>query len=128
MDVNSIITNTKDILKTPPIKSAKVPRVLVAKARERTGLSAIEMKAEIYSKLADAGIPIGTFIDGTPDLMGVMIGTIIDVIVDHLQTKAKITIGIDPGIQVTSQGGNAGGPVTSQGQTITYGIGGGIIQ
>lgn len=53
---------------------------------------------------------------------------IIKQVILAIQTEARITVVIPPGAQVISSGGNAGGPIVTQGQTISFLQGGAILQ
>jgi hypothetical protein len=126
--IASLTSQIKDLLKVPNVKSAKVPKQLITQARNRPGLSVTELESRMLSAMADEGRKIGTFDDGTRDMMADFGRILLKVIVEGFQQDAKITVAIDPGLKLQATGGNAGGPVQSQGQTTDYGIGGGIIQ
>ncbi len=124
-DLTKQITN---LLKVPNVKSSKVPKPLIAQAKNRKGLSKTESVSKILAQLADKGHEIGPFEDGTPNMMADLIEIVIGVVYKALQEDAKITVSIDPGVKLQATGANVGGPVQSQGQTTEYASGGAIIQ
>lgn len=111
-----------------PLTPLPAPLVMVG-SKLRTGLSAQNIAAEIISKQSNAGRVVGdVFADG-PNVEEAMELIRVQAIINALLTEAKIEIVVPPGVSVTTVGvGNLGAPVTSQGATVTMGIGSGVIR
>lgn len=101
-----------------PSKALPTPAVL-AGGRLKSGLSAIDIASEIIRRKKDIGIPISPLPSGG-DNLDLMMETIrVEVIIEALLKDARIQVAIPPGTNVTVAGGNAGGPMVSQGVTTT---------
>lgn len=111
----------------PPAQSIPAPLILIGGANKK-GLSAREVTKDIISKSQELGIPIGQSADGSDSIWEKQIYNIVSTIFEHMITNAKISVVIPAGTPVTVTGGNAGGPVVCQGQTINITSGYAIIQ
>lgn len=100
-----------------PVQSLPPPLIL-AGAKMRPGLSAKKIAARIISRQSEAGLPVGdVFADG-PNTSEAIEAIRAEEYVNALITEAKVTVAIQPGIQVSTVGvGNLGAPVISQGAT-----------
>lgn len=121
-----VISSALDASRTPP---PEIPSILLlAGAKLRPGLSPILIASKIISRQAEAGAPVGVLPSGGRNISEAMEVIRVEEIIDALQSDARIDIAINPGIPLTAQGANAGGPVLSIGQTIGIGSGNGIIR
>lgn len=122
----SIISSALDASRTPP---PEIPSImLLAGAKLRPGLSPLMIASKIIARQAEAGAPVGVLPSGGKNVSELMESIRVEEIIDALQSDARIDVAIKPGIQLTAQGGNAGGPVICVGQTIGVGTGNGIIR
>ena len=100
---------SKNIPRFPQLPTA----ILAAGAQNRPGLNAKRITSDIISQFSKVGIENGDNV--WEKYTNLLVNTIIDAIV----YDSSVSIGIKPsGIQIISQGGNAGGPVLSVGQNI----------
>lgn len=104
------------------------PQLLLTGAVMRPGMSAKEMASNIIARQADAGAPVGNLFSETNNIAESMEIIRCEELLKMLQTKAKIEVVIPPGVQVTTVGANAGGPVVSQGVTTNVAQGYGVIR
>ena len=74
------------------------------------------------------GAPVGPLPSGADSVAEKMERIRIEELINAIQTEAKVEASVDPGISITAVGGNAGGPVVSQGYTTTYGTVNGILR
>lgn len=111
----------------PPSQTVPAPLILLGGSSKK-GLSAREVTKEIISKSQQLGIPIGQSADGEESIWEKQIYNIVSTIFEHIITNAKISVVIPAGTPVTVTGGNAGGPIVCQGQTINITSGYAIIQ
>jgi precorrin-3B methylase len=84
--------------------------------------------SKIITRQAEAGAPVGVLPSGGVNISEIMEMIRVEEIISALQTDAKIDVAIAPGITLTAQGANGGGPVVCLGQTIGIGSGNGIIR
>jgi hypothetical protein len=100
-----------------PAQTLPPPLILLG-AKMRPGLSANKIASRIISRQSEAGLPVGdVFADG-PNTSEAMEAIRAEEIVNAILTEAKVTVAIQPGIQVSTVGvGNLGAPVVSQGAT-----------
>ena len=110
-----------------PAQSLPPPLILTG-SKLRPGLSANKIASRIISRQTEAGLPVGdVFADG-PNTSEAMEVIRVEEIVNALLTEAKVTVAIQPGIQVITVGvGNLGAPVISQGATTNVVNSDGII-
>lgn len=120
------ISSALDASRTPP---PEIPSLLLLTgAKMRPGLSPILIASKIISRQSEAGAPIGVLPSGGRNIAEAMEVIRVEEIIDALLTDARIDVVINPGIPITAQGANAGGPMISIGQTISLGSGNGIIR
>ena len=113
---NDRITNELEELFNKNIpRFPQLPTPLLAfGAENRPGLNAKRITSDIISQFPKAGIDPGDNV--WEKFTNLLVNTIVDAIV----YDAKIQVGIKPnGIQMISQGANAGGPIIVVGQNIT---------
>lgn len=127
-DFGSVIKEILSFFKIPETIAPKIPPQTVILSKSRPGLSPSKIAARIIRRQSEAGAPIGDLPDGTESITEKMEIIRIEEIINSLTTEARITSAIEPNIQVVSSGGNAGGPIITNGQTITIGTGYSIIQ
>ena len=110
-----------------PAQSLPPPLILMG-AKMRPGLSANKIASRIISRQSEAGLQVGdVFADG-PNTSEAMEAIRAEEIVNAILTEAKVTVAIQPGIQVSTVGvGNLGAPVISQGATTNVVNSDGII-
>jgi hypothetical protein len=123
LDVIRALLNTS-ISVTPIVPP---PLILVGGAK-RPGMNARAITTRIINRKSEAGAPVGPLPSGTQSVDEKMERIRVEEIIKSLISEAKITIVIPAGTPVTTVGGNAGGPVVSQGVTTNYTQGYGIIQ
>lgn len=122
----SVISAALDASRTPP---PEIPSILLLSgARLRPGLSPLLIASKIIARQSEAGAPVGVLPSGAKNVSELMETIRVEEIIDALLSDARIDVAINPGIQLTAQGGNAGGPVVCVGQTIGIGTGNGIIR
>ena len=122
----SIISNALDTARTPP---PTIPAILLlAGSKLRVGLSPITIASKIISRQAEAGAPVGTLPSGADNISEIMESIRVEEIIKAIQLDARVDVAINPGIQLTATGANAGGPVQSIGMTVGIGSGNGIIR
>jgi hypothetical protein len=121
-----IISKALDASRTPP---PEIPALLLLTgAKLRPGLSPIMIASKIITRQAEAGAPVGVLPSGGANISEIMEMIRVEEIISALQTDARIDVAIAPGITLTAQGANGGGPVVCLGQTIGIGSGNGIIR
>ena len=86
-------------------------------AKTRPGLNAQILTSSITARFAEAGIPTGPLVGGTPNVMENFVKIMMEEIVSAIQTDMRVDIATDPGAVVTAAGANAGGPVAVVGAT-----------
>ena len=111
-----------------PVAPLPPPLIMIG-AKLRPGLSAQAIAARIIARQSESGRQVGdVFADG-PNNEETMEVIRIEEIINSLLTEAVVNVVIPPGVSVFTVGvGNLGGPVISQGATVTMGIGDGIIR
>jgi len=102
----------------PPNKLKPLPKGLILLgARNRPGISAVDVASKIIERKKEIGIDIGPLPSGAQNIELQMEVIRIEEIVNALLTDAVIELEIPPGTQLTAAGGNAGGPIVVQGAT-----------
>ncbi len=105
------------------------PPLITLGAKLRTGLSARDIAARIISRQSESGAPSGDIFVGSNNVAESMEVIRIEEIINAILTESKVDVAIPPGIPTASVGtGNLGGPVVSNGATISFGVGDGIIR
>lgn len=112
--------------RTPP---PEIPAILILSgAKLRPGLSPILIASKIIERQVEAGAPPGVLPSGGENISENMELIRIEEIIKAIQEDARVDIAIPPGIPLTAQGANSGGPVVSIGMTTGIGSGNGIIR
>ena len=102
----------------PPNKLKPLPKGLILLgARNRPGISAIDVASKIIERKKEICIDIGPLPSGAQNIELQMEVIRVEEIVNALLTDAVIELEIPPGTQLTAAGGNAGGPIVVQGAT-----------
>lgn len=128
-DIESIIGGIQKILTIKSSSATKIPSPLILVGTPlRSGLSPTKIASRIIARKSEAGLPVGALPSGGVSPDEIMERIRIEEIVKALQQEASITVAIPPGTTLTAAGGNAGGPITVFGSTITLTTGYGIIQ
>ena len=127
--LDAAINTLNDILSIkPPPNLGTLPSSVVVMAKTRSGMSALRAVNKVLEKKKELGIPTGNLPDGSANDDDILWYTAIKAIIDEITTEAKITSSSIPGTQIVAAGGNAGGPITVYGQTITFSDGATIIE
>jgi hypothetical protein len=128
-NLKSIFNLISALLKTglSPAPVVPPPLILVG-GPQRPGMNSRMITTRIIARKSEAGAPVGPLPSGAESVDEKMERIRIEEIISSLISEARITIVIPPGTPVTTVGGNAGGPVISQGVTTNYTQGYGIIQ
>jgi len=132
INIMGIIKTITGVLKnslspSTPLQPIPKQQILIG-SKYRSGLSAIDIASKIIQRKKEAGIPITPLPSGSQNLDLIMETIRVEEIVNALLTKAKIEVAAPPGTNLTATGGNAGGPVVSQGITTTTVKSEGIIR
>jgi hypothetical protein len=125
---NNIVKEILSFFKIPETIAPRIPPSTVVLSKSRPGLSPSKIAARIIRRQSEAGAPIGDLPDGTESITEKMEVIRVEEIINALTTEARITTAIEPNIQVVSTGANAGGPIVTNGQTVTLGSGYSVIQ
>jgi len=104
------------------------PQLLLTGAILRPGMSAKQLASAIISRQSEAGAPVGNIFSDSNNIAESMEVIRCEELLKMLQTKSKIEVVIPPGVQVITVGSNAGGPVISQGATVSIAQGYGVIR
>jgi hypothetical protein len=128
-NLKSVLDAISALLRTS-ISSAPIipPPLILVGGAQRPGMNSRLITTRIITRKSEAGAPVGPLSSGSESVDEKMERIRIEEIVNALISEARITIVIPPGTPVTTVGGNAGGPVLSQGVTTNYTQGYGIIQ
>lgn len=94
-----------------------ITEILMAKARP--GLNASAISSSVIGRFKEAGIPTGALSEGVPNAMEEYTKIIMEELVDAIQNEMRIDTVVDVGMQVISTGGNAGGPILTNGSNIS---------
>jgi len=98
-----------------PVPKPSLQQIITAKGRP--GLSAEIMTAEMTRRFSEVGIPTGSLVGGTPNVMELFVKHMMEVIVEAIQSDMRVDISTDAGATVTAAGANGGGPVSTVGAT-----------
>jgi hypothetical protein len=127
--IDSLLTNLKTALNIKQPKNMGVlPSDLVLLTSNRDGMSVIRATNKVLEAKRKLGLPTGNLEDGTLNSDDILWKTVIEAIMEEITQHAKITTAIVAGQQIVATGGNAGGPVTVYGTTVTNGQGGTVIE
>lgn len=130
MGINEVISTIQAAfsLNTTPVAPLPPPLIVTGGAI-RPGLSARKIASRIISRQSKAGAPVGALPDGSDNVAEAMELVRVEEIVNAILTEAKIEVVIPPGVAINAVGvGNLGAPVVSQGATVTFAQGQGIIR
>lgn len=122
--IDSVIDGILKLMEIPKPPDPPIAPPLILKSFNRPGLSAQEMASEIIRRQAEAGIPVGPLPDGSVNPNELMEIIRMQVLIDFLTTKARISVAIQPGTSVVGTAGTV--PVV--GSTASPGVGNAIIQ
>jgi hypothetical protein len=125
-DIIDVITSFLDTSLTPaPIIQ---PSIILSGGATKPGLNSRLITSRIISRKSESGAPTGALPSGAPSVDEKMERIRVEEIINALISEARITVVIPPGTPVFTVGGNAGGPVVSQGVTTNITQGYGVIQ
>jgi hypothetical protein len=103
--------------------------ILICGLAKRPGLSCIISTGNIIQDISKKGIPTDATLDGAPNLMNQMIASVVCEVFRAIKEDADIQVSLAPGsINVITNGGNAGGPVASNGTNVNYATGKALLQ
>ena len=128
--INSMTSTMGNIFQTPrsPLQPLPPPQLSIG-SNLRPGIDAKLIASNIIRRQTDAGAFSGALPDGSANVMEAMYAIIIEEIVNALITNMRVDVVIPPGgLSLIANGGNAGGPVVSQGFNTNYALATGIIR
>lgn len=129
MDINKIITIISGLFTISKEIPTPLPTpLLLVGAKLRPGISSRQITSRIISRQLEAGAPVGALPSGVESVTEKMERIRVEEIINALQTESKVEAVLEPGVAVVSFGANAGGPVVSQGYTVTPGTVNGVIR
>jgi hypothetical protein len=105
-----------------------VPPPIILMSQTRSGLSPLKITQAILAKKKELGLPTGNLDDGSVNYDDIIIKEIVTQIIKAIQEDARITVVIPPGTPLIASGANAGGPILTHGATLSFAIGGGLIE
>ena len=122
-----MVTNMLDSVKLPA--NTLSPLLLKCTALTRPGLSAYRITTQIIQNNKALGIPTDENPDGTDNMINQYTYNVVKCIVDAIKNEAVVQVAIPMNsLHIVSKGGNAGGPVVSEGTNLMDSIGNGIMQ
>jgi len=130
-EVSAIILLIRTLLnklEVPDTPAPQIPSPLILASARKPGLSATKITSRIIERQNEAGIPSGALPDGTISPDEVMETIRVEEIIKGILEDMKITVVIQPGVQVTATGTSPLGPVQVVGTTISLGEGYAITQ
>lgn len=126
-DFVNLINQKLDGLNIPP--NTLPAKILFCVAQNRAGLSAYRTTAKILQNNRMLGIPVDPNPDGSQNMINQYTYNVVKCVFDAIKNDAVVNVSIPSNsIMVQSEGGNAGGPVTTVGRNILSSISKGIIQ
>lgn len=126
--LNSIVEAVVGLFKLPAPPAPTVPPPIILLSARRSGLSATRVAKNIISRQVEAGINVGILPSGAVNPSEIMERIRTEEIVNEILENMKITVTIPPGVPVITFGSNGGGPVISQGSTISFALGYAVAQ
>lgn len=105
---SSLIMDERNVL-----PKLNLPAILMGKIRP--GLDASAIHTSVVSRFKEASIPTGPLTEGVPNSMEQFARIMLEELVDAIQNDMRVDVAVDIGMQVIALGGNAGGPVTTNG-------------
>lgn len=128
-NIDSVLSGVLNLLTIPKPRDPEISPFLVLLSKNRPGMSAQKIGAEIIRRRAEAGLPVGAFPDGQENPDEIMEIIRAQVWQEALSCEARTTVAIQPGVSILAQGTTASGvPVILQGYTTSIGKGSAIIQ
>lgn len=125
-DIVNELDGIMNFTNTSPQSIASPLRLL---SGQRSGLSTTKITNKVLKRLSDAGIPIGTNDDGSPNLHSLFVQIMIEEVINAVKYDAKIELSIEPFGSVTVTGvAGPGLPVVGTGIITTIQEGGVTIQ
>lgn len=107
----------------------KLPRLSIFEillAKLRPGLDSDFISSSVISRFPKAGIPSGALEGGQSNVMEEYTKILVDEVVDSIQSDMRVDVAVDSGMMVIAAGGNAGGPVVTNGSNPSPHSGSGI--
>jgi len=128
--ISSVINVIKGVFNSQRTPVTPIPPpLLISGTRLRSGLSAKEIAGKIISRQSNAGAPVGDIFEESNNVSESMELIRVEEIINAILLDSKVEVYINPGVSVTTTGiGNWGYPVVSQGATVNYGFGEGVIR
>ena len=127
--LEAALNTLNDILSIkPPPNLGSIPKEVVVLAKTRGGMSATRAANKVFEKKKELGLPTGNLPDGSANFDDILWLTFAQAIIEEITVHAKITSTSSPGTQIVAAGGNAGGPIVVNGQSITFSNGAAIIE
>lgn len=130
LNISDVVEVLSGVIQLDTSRPQTIPSPLIAIGGNlKTGLSAREITKNIIARKVEAGAKIGALPDGSDSVEEKMILIMVQEILEHIISNAKISVTIPPGTPVTATGVGADGiPVVVQGVTTGFAIGNAIIQ
>lgn len=127
---NTILNTLDNILSIKELPNfGVIPPPIVVLSQARGGMSALRAANTVLEKKKALGLPTGNLTDGTANCDDILWYTAIQAIINEITNESKITTATSPGTQLIGTGiGNLGIPIVVYGSTVTFGIGGTIIE
>lgn len=127
--IKSILDTIMSVVEASRTPPPEIPAILILSgAKLRPGLSPILIASKIIERQTEVGASAGVLPSGGDNISESMELVRVEEIIKAIQEDARVDIAIAPGIPLTAQGANAGGPVVSIGMTTGIGAGNGIIR
>jgi hypothetical protein len=128
--LDTLLTGLQRFLKmgTTPVPKPPSP-LLLTTTPLRPGLSPLRIETDIQAQLRAAGIPTGTYEDGTPNYEDQRMYILVRALVRDMLENLVVTVAIPPGTPLQATGMAADGtPVQVIGTTIGIATGTGVVQ
>ncbi len=127
--ISGILSKTLNSVNAIPTPSVPTPLIYLA-GNSHGGLDHERLTNKILGEMSklEPKIPIQSNLpNGEKSLIEQVITVSCKCLIEEFMNNAKIEISIAPGLSVTSFGANAGGPIITNGYTINFTKGNGII-
>ena len=125
--ITTIIDSVSTALSAIRTPATAIPPPLLLMAKQRPGLSALDITSRIIKRRESAGAPVGSLPDGSPSVEEKLERIRIEEIVNAIKYDARVDVAISPGVPVLTNGANQGGPLVGIGTTTSFGEGVGVI-
>ena len=127
--LETALSTLNDILSIKsPTNFGTIPAAVVVLAKTRGGMSPTRAANKVFEKKKELGLPTGNLSDGSANFDEILWYTLAEAIIEEITIHSKITSTALPGTQIVAAGGNAGGPITVYGSSITFADGSSIIE